>query len=350
MPDIDVMQATDMRSLSRDARHERRVQVIRLRERGYSYEDIAQQTGLSRTGVFDICKRWRRLGDKGLRDAPGGRPAGEGRALDLTQELLLRELIACKTPEELQLPWALWTRAAVGQLIGQYCAVALSVRAVGLYLARWGFTPQKPLTQAREQSPAAVSQWLEEDYPKIAARARAEGAEIHWGDETGLRSDDVRGRGYAPRGQTPAVRVSRKRQGLSVISTVTNKGQMRWRVFDGGMNGPRLIDFMQRLVREVGKKVFLILDNLRAHHAKPVKAWLAANAERIEVFYLPSYSPELNPDEMANADLKQAVTKRVPARTKQELAKAVTSHLRSVQRQPERVKKYFQHEPVRYAA
>jgi transposase len=246
------MQATDMRSLSRDARHERRVQVIRLRERGHSYEDIAQQTGLSRTGVFDICKRWRLLGDKGLRDAPGGRPAGEGRALELVQEVTIREVVASRTPDEMQLPWALWTRAAVGELIRQYCAVALSVRAVGLYLARWGFTPQKPLVRAREQSPAAVSQWLKEDYPKIAARARAEGAEIHWGDETGLRSDDVRGRGYAPRGQTPVVRVNRKRQGLSVISTVTNKGQMRWRVFDGGMNGPRLIDFMQRLVREVG--------------------------------------------------------------------------------------------------
>jgi transposase len=252
----------------------------------------------------------------------------------------------------MRLPWELWTRAAVGKLIRQYCAVALSVRAVALYLARWGFTPQKPLVQACEQSPATVSQWLKEDYPKIAARARAraEGAEIHWGDETGLRSDDVRGRSYAPRGQTPVVRVNRKRQNLSVISTVTNRGQTRWRVLDGGMNGARLIDFVQRLVRDAKKKVFLILDNLLAHHTKTVKAWLAANAERIEVFYLPSYSPELNPDEMANADLKQAVTKPVAARTKEELTKAVKSHLRSVQRQPERIRTYFQHDPVRYAA
>jgi transposase len=225
--------------------------------------------------------------------------------------------------------------------------VALSVRAVGLYLARWGFTPQKPLTQAREQSPAAVDKWLQEDYPKIVARARAEGAEIHCGDETGLRSDDVRGRGYAPRVQTPVVRVNRKHQGLSVISTVTNKGQMRWHVYEDGMNGKRLIGFLQRLVRDVKKKVFLILDNLRAHHARPVTTWLAASTERTELFYLPSYSPELNPDKMANADLKQAVTKLVPARTKQQLAKAVRGHLRSVQRQPKRIRKYFQHGLVR---
>jgi transposase len=165
-----------------------------------------------------------------------------------------------------------------------------------------------------------------------------------------LRSDDVRGRGYAPRGRTPVVRVTAKRQNLSVISTVTNQGKMRWRVLDGGMNGARLVDFMQRLVRDVDKKVFLILDNLPAHHTKVVKAWLAANAERIEVFYLPSYSPQLNPDEMANADLKQAVTKQTPARTKEELTQAVRSHLRSVQQQPERIRKCVQHGPMRYAA
>ncbi len=221
---------------------------------------------------------------------------------------------------------------------------------MGLYLSRWGFTPQKPMRRAYEQSPAAVKTWLEHDYPVIAARAKAEGAEIHWGDESGLRSDDVRGRSYAPKGQTPVVRVSNKRHGLSVISTVTNKGEMRWKIFDGALNADILIDFMRRLIRGAKKKIFLVLDNLRVHHAKPVKAWLAANKERIEVFYLPSYSPELNPDEMLNADLKQAVTKLAPARTKLQLVKATSSHLRSVQRQPARVRKYFEHEPIRYAA
>ncbi|WP_197347142.1 IS630 family transposase, partial [Ralstonia pseudosolanacearum] len=258
---------------------------------------------------------------------------------------LVRQLIADKTPDQLKMPYALWTRAAVGQLIEQCFGIRLAVRTVGLYLSRWGFTPQKPMRRAYEQSPAAVKTWLEHDYPVIAARAKAEGAEIHWGDESGLRSDDVRGRSYAPKGQTPVVRVSNKRHGLSVISTVTNKGEMRWKIFDGALNADILIDFMRRLIRGAKKKIFLVLDNLRVHHAKPVKAWLAANKERIEVFYLPSYSPELNPDEMLNADLKQAVTKLAPARTKLQLVKATSSHLRSVQRQPARVRKYFEHEP-----
>lgn len=339
-----------MRSLSREARHERRVQVIRLRKAGKTYDEIAQQTGLSRTGVFNICSRHATAGPAALKDAVGGRKVGEKRLLTAAQENAMRKFIEDKTPDQLKLPYALWTRAAVAQLIQERIGVKLAVRTIGKYLARWGFTPQKPMRKAYEQSPAAVKKWLEEDYPVIAARAKTEGAEIHWGDETGLRSDDVRGRSYAPQGQTPVVRVNNKRHGLSVISSVTNKGVMRWKIFDGALNAAILIDFLKRLVKDAGRKVYLVLDNLKVHHSKPVKAWLAEHVDEIEVFYLPSYSPELNPNEMANADLKQAVTKRAPARTKLQLVKATAGHLRSVQRQPERVKSYFEHEPVRYAA
>ena len=151
--------------------------------------------------------------------------------------------------------------------------------------------------------------------------------------------------------QSPAIWVNNKRHGLSVISTVTNKGQIRWKAFEGTLNSDILLDFLRRLVKDAGRsKVYLILDNLRVHHSKPVKAWLAEHKHEIEVFYLPSYSPELNPNEMANADLKQAVTKLAPARTKLQLVKATTKHLRSVQRKPKRVMSYFQHAPVRYAA
>ena len=245
-----------MRSLSRDARHERRVQVIRLRKAGQTYDEIAGHTGLSRTGVFDICKRHEAAGAKALRDAPTGRKTGDGRLLDAAQEALVRKLIIDKTPDQLKMPYALWTRAAVAQLIEQQrFGIRLPVRTMGLYLARWGFTPQKPMKKAYEQSPAAVKKWLDEDYPVIAARAKAEGAEIHWGDESGLRSDDVRGRGFAPKGHTPVIRVNSKRHGLSVISTVTNKGQMRWRIFDGALNTNILIDFLRRLVKGANKKV-----------------------------------------------------------------------------------------------
>ena len=121
-------------------------------------------------------------------------------------------------------------------------------------------------------------------------------------------------------------------------------------IIDEAFNADKLIEFLTALIKDADRKVFLILDNLRVHHSKPVKAWAAERSDKIELFYLPSYSPELNPDEMANADLKQAVTKLAPARTKLQLVKATARHLRSVQRQPERIKKYFEHGPVRYAA
>jgi len=143
--------------------------------------------------------------------------------------------------------------------------------------------------------------------------------------------------------------VNHKRHGLSVIATVTKKGQMRWKAFDGALNSDILIDFLRCLAKGAGRMIYLILDNLRVHHSKPVKGWLAEHKQEIEVFYLPCHSPELNPNEMANADLKKAAMKLAPARTKLQLVKATAKHLDSVQRQPERIKNYFQHEQVRYA-
>jgi hypothetical protein len=209
----------------------------------------------------------------------------------------VQRLIRRHTPDELGLPFALWSRAAVGMLIARQCGVELAVRTVGKYLARWGFTAQKPIRRAYEQDPAAVRRWLRREYPAIVAQARQARGAIFWGDETGLRSDDVRGRSFAPRGRTPLVRVCRKRAGLSLISAVTNRGELRWMVADGAVNAPTFIRFLQRLIRDARRKVFLILDRLTAHRARLTQDWLAAHRSEIEVHYLPSYSPELNPDE-----------------------------------------------------
>jgi len=344
------MDKIDSRTLSVEALNGRRRRAVKMRLQGVSLKETAAQCEMSRTTVIAALKAYETGGWKAVDIERPGRPSGTGRTLTAEQEREVQRLIRDRTPDQLKMVYALWSRQAVAELIRDRYGIELAVRTMGLYLERWGFTPQKPMKKAYEQSPAAVKKWLDEEYPVITACAKVEGAEIHWGDETGLRSDDVRGRSYAPQGQTPVVRVNNKRHGLSVISTVTNKGTMRWKIFDGALNSDILIDFMKRLVRDAGRKVYLILDNLRVHHSKPVKAWLAEHKHEIEVFYLPSYSPELNPDEMANADLKQAVTKLAPARTKLQLVKATSKHLRSVQRQPERIKRYFEHVPVRYAA
>ncbi|MBQ0819068.1 IS630 family transposase, partial [Microvirga sp. HBU67558] len=173
---------------------------------------------------------------------------------------------------------------------------------------------------------------------------------IFWEDETGLRSDDVRGRSFAPRGRTPVVGPSHKRAGLGLISAVTNKGELRWMVLDGALNAPSLIRILGRLLEDVDGQVFLIWDNLPVHRARAVQDWLAARPERIEVFYLPPYSLELNPDEGLNADLKQAVTRKPPARSKPELKRTVISHMRRLAKLPNRIRSYFGHPSFRYAA
>lgn len=312
--------------------------------------EVASEVELSVPTVMSAHRAYREGGWAAVNVKPRGRKRGEGRQLAPEQEAEIRRLICDKTPDQLKMGFALWNRQAVSQLIEDRLGIKVPIRTVGEYLKRWGFTPQKPIKKAYEQRPAEVRKWLDEEYPQIVVRAKAEQAEIHWGDETGLRSDDVRGRGYAPKGQTPVVRVNNKREGLSIISTVTNQGKVRWKVFEGAMNADILIDFFKRLIKEAKRKVYLILDNLKVHHARKVKDWLADHEEKIAVFYLPSYSPELNPDECLNADLKDGVTRRSPSRSKAQLKKAAISHLRKLQKSPQRVRKYFQHKPVRYAA
>jgi transposase len=344
------MRQVDMRKLPAAAQEERRRQVVGLRQRGLSYREIAEQVGLSRTGVINICQRFAAEGAKGLVGQPRGRKPDEQRLLEAAQEAEMQGLIRRHTPDELGLPFALWSRAAVGMLVARRCGVALAVRTVGKYLARWGFTAQKPIRRAYEQDPAAVRRWQRREYPAIVARARQARGVIFWGDETGLRSDDVRGRGYAPRGRTPRVRVCQKRIKLSLISAVANKGELRWMVADGAVNAPTFIRFLQRLIRDARRKVFLILDRLKAHRAHLTRDWLAEHRAEIEVFYLPPYSPELNPDEGVNADFKQAVPRKAPARSKQQLKRATISHMRSLARRPQRIRAIFQHPQFRYAA
>ena len=263
----------------------------------------------------------------------------------------IRRTIIDQRPEQLKMDFFLWSRAAVGQLIEQEYGIKLHIRSVGKYLARWGFTPQKPIKRAYEQNPEAVQAWLEGEYPGIEQRARQEGAEIHWGDETALVNTDVRGRSFAPAGKTPiAMTVGGTREKLSMIATVTNQGKTRWMIIDDAFDAEKLIEFLAALVKDAGKKVFLILDNLRVHHSKIVKAWVAERKDQIELFYLPSYSPQLNPEERLNADLKQEMGKRVPVRTKAKLRDATSAHMMMLEQNPERVMSYFQDRRVKYAA
>jgi transposase len=226
----------------------------------------------------------------------------------------------------------------------------LALSTVQLYLLRWNFTPQKPLSRATQRSEPAIQRWLAREYPKIARRARREKALIYWGDETGISNQDQIGRSYAPKGKTPVVRRTAKKITTSMISAVNNRGLMRFMCFKGALNAGLFIVFLRRLIKDAPGRLFLIVDNLRVHHAVKVSKWVGQHSEEIEMFFLPPYAPEHNPDEYLNNDLKQKL-KNLPRPDSHEgLVQSTTSVLRSLQRRPHQIRAYFHHEDVRYAA
>jgi len=344
------MERVDARKHSPEVQQQLRNQAIHLRKKGWEYGAISEAVGVNVSTVAKWCRAYGKGGAKAIRIQKRGRKNGMKRTLSLDQEAEVRQAIRDRCPEQLKLPFALWTRRAVRQLVKRLFSIDMPIRTVGEYLKRWGYTPQKPLRRAYEQNPKAVQKWLDEEYPAIEAKAKREKAEIHWGDETGLRNDIQHGRSYAPRGKTPTVLLPAKREHISLISTVTNQGKVRFMVYENAMNAATLIKFLKRLANDAGRKVFLILDNLRVHHSKAVKEWLESHKNEIEVFFLPSYSPELNPDEYLNCDLKAGVHSGIPARTCSQLKKKAISHLRMLQKCSRRVSKYFQHPKIAYAA
>lgn len=338
------------RRLSIAEKNQLRRSIVRLHCQGSKGVEIVKLLGVDKSTVVKVLRLFKDGGDRAILIRGVGRRPGQGRSLSPEQESVICKVIVDRRPEQLRLDFALWNREAVRLLIEQQFGITLCVRAVGKYLSRWGFTPQKPLKRAYEQKPEAVREWVENEYPSIAARAKEEGAEIFWGDQTAIQNTDVQMRGYAPRGRTPELRVHTTRERVSMMSAVNNRGKVSWMLTEGGFNADRVIEFMAALINDSGTKVYLILDNLRAHHSSPVKAWIEANKQHISVFHLPSYSPELNPDEQLNADLKNVLRKKVPVRRGGVMRAAVNQHLMTLQANPDRVKKFFLTTNVRYAA
>jgi transposase len=295
-------------------------------------------------------KNFKQSGLKSLKDKPQGHKQGIGRLLTSEQEKQAQNLIIDKMPDQLKLPFALWTRRAIVELIRREFGVTIAIRTMGNYLQRWGFTPQKLKKRAYEQNPKAVKKWLDEEYPAIKEQAKKEKAEIHLGDETGVKNECRYGRSYAPKGKTPTRTKMAKRLSLNMISTVTNQGKVRFMTYRGTMNSAMLIKFLKRLTKGKKEKIYLILDNLKVHHSNPVKQWVEKNTTKISLFFLPSYSPERNPDEYLNCDLKYGLAQKVMPKNEKQLNKNVQSHMRLLQRNPDRVSKYFNHECIKYAA
>jgi transposase len=345
------MNKPDARLLNPSTQDYLRQQAIRLREQGKHFVDIAVYLGVHRNTVSDWWQQYQHQGEVALHQQQRGRKVGEGRSLSPPQEQQIQKLIQAHFPDELEIDSALWTRRAVQQLIEQHCQVQMPMRTVGEYLKRWGYTPQKPLKRAYEQDPDAVSDWLEHTYPEIERRAQAENAEIAWGDESGLRSDAQTGRGYAPIGQTPEIVLNqKKRVRVNFIASVSNQGMIRFMLYTSKFTEVIFLTFLNRLTANRERKLFWIVDRHPVHRATQVQQWLDEHLEQIEVFFLPSYSPELNPTEYLNGDVKQGVHSKPPSRDLGQLKQRLISHLRKLQKLPARIQKYFEHSSIAYAA
>ena len=343
------MEKRDARKISSEAQYELRCRCLRMVRQGMKQVEVASILEVSRTSVVRWWRSYRQEGMNGLKQKTRGRRHGQKRRLDREQERSIQRMLVDKTPDQLKLPFALWTRKAVQEAIAQHYDVKLPIRTVGEYLHRWGFTPQKPVKKSYEQQPERVKKWLDEEYPGIARKAREEGAEILWGDETGISSEDNRGRGYAPKGQTPVVYGPGKRFSASMISAINNQGKMRFMVYEGALRVDTFLKFLRRVIKDTGRKIFIIVDNLRVHHAKKVQKWVEKHKDRIEIFFLPPYSPEHNPDEYMNQDVKAHMRKKPAPRSDRELKKGLRSYMKHLQWKTDKVARFFEHENVNYA-
>jgi len=277
------LKAIDMRSLSQAARLERRVEVIRLRKAGGTYGGIAVQLGLSRTGVFDICKRHEARGAPGLRDRASGRRLGQSRVLDPVQEALIRRVITQQTPDQLGMPDPLWTRDAVLRLVALRFGIRMAIRTLGTYLDRWGFVPRKVLRPVA----AAAALWMTRDYPAIAARARIEDGEILWAHEERLRTNRAGGAGGSAC-EPLALIVHNQSAQASLTSAVSNRGRVRWKIYPEALTADELIDFLRRLVKATARKVFLVVQGCAVERSESVQSWLEDHVDDIEVFRRPA--------------------------------------------------------------
>jgi transposase len=315
------------------------------------YEEIALDFGMTGGSLRKRYGTWKKLGDSSLIPKPKGRKEGDGKFLSDEMEEKIIEIITDRTPDQIKMPFALWSRQAVQELILEKYNIELVITAVGKYLKKWGFTVQKPSVKKPGQQPAAVERWLNEEYPSIQKQAKIEDATIFWGDETAVQNEPNLMRGYSKRGVTPVVVGPRKRLHLHMISAVSNQGAVKFRIYDSAINMDRFKDFLQKMILDSkGKKVIMILDNLRVHHARDLQPWLIENKHLIELKFLPAYSPEMNPDEYLNRDMKSRLANKPGTSNSKVLENNVLCYMDMLEKNAELVQSFFHDKKVRYAA
>lgn len=342
------MTKKDGRNRTASAQATIREQVVQyLKKKIGTQLEASVAFGLTQRAVNKIWSRYKKGGLRAIQEKKRG--VQGGKKITGKQSAEVRQLIKDKLPDQLKLPFGLWTREAVQQLIVERFGIELSRWQVGRYLKSWGYTPQKPIRKAFEQKPEQVKQWLNKEYPAIKKRAVKEKGVIYFGDETGMRSDHQAGRSYAKKGETPVIKSTGQRFSLNMISAISNKGHLQFMLIER-FNGEVFINFLKRMIKYSREKVFFITDGHPAHKTKKLKEWLEENRQRIEVFFIPPYSPELNAQEYLNQDVKTNIIGKKRPINKQQMRNNVESFMNSRKKDRRQVQKYFHASHVRYAA
>ena len=327
-----------MAKKGRRATEEERIHAVRLIEGGTPPELVAEVLGVSRSSVFDWWKRYREGGLAALSTKfASGRPT----VLSDRQMLRLSSLIVGKDPRQYSFGVALWTRKLVGQLIHREFGHELSLPTVGRILKKLGLSPQRSLYRAYQQNPELVRRWKQETYPELRARAAAVGATISFADEAGIRTDHHAGTTWAPVGQTPVVVGTGERKSVNMISAVSPRGEIHFDVVTGTMNAQGFIDFCKKLLHDTATPVFLIVDGSSIHTANAVKTYVASTEGQLSLFFLPPYSPQLNPDEWVWKSVKHDQVKRAVPMNQAHLFELATTALTRLQQTPQLVRRFF---------
>ena len=342
------MERINLRSVSTDTRQTIKKQVIALLKKGMKHSEIADMIGISKPAVDKISKTYKAKGSACIREKKRGRKFGEKRQLTPEQENEIRQILIDRHPEQMKLSFMLWTRAAVCQLIKDKYGITITLRNMSEYLKRWGMTCQRPTKKAYFQDNVKLNIFMNETYPNIVKQAKKEDAVIMWGDETGINNQEYYVRGYSPKGVTPEIASYSKIEKINMISAIDNYGSCRFMCYEANMTQQLFIEFLERLIHDTDRKVLFIVDNLKVHHGKNVEEWLGQHKNELELFFTSPYSPEINPDEYLNHNLKQKVHSGIIPHTKSQIQEKVETFIHGLQDDAEKVKALFNHKKLTY--